>query len=85
MGTLRFDKTRPECKTEFLAEIFALLTGQDARLKPTWNAKDASPHLDFVFHEICLIMHELIARMTSNEQMARGLKRLVPGVAEETK
>ncbi|OTA92548.1 hypothetical protein M434DRAFT_31685 [Hypoxylon sp. CO27-5] len=63
-----------------------LLAGQNARLKPTWvrnlpeifticgfvdveqNAKDAPPHLDF----------------TSNEQMARGLKRLVPSVADET-
>lgn len=103
MDTLRFDKTKPTCKTECLSGLFKLLAVQDPRLRPTWagnlheifadngfvdvekDAKDAPPHLAFVFHDAGLIMHELIARKTNNEHMAQELKRLIPGAVEETR
>ncbi|ETS77329.1 hypothetical protein PFICI_11203 [Pestalotiopsis fici W106-1] len=43
------------------------------------------PHWAYLMHECGLIMHELIARKTRNEQMAAELKRLVPLAVEETK
>lgn len=36
METVRFDKTKPTCKTEYVSELFGLLAIQDPRLKPTW-------------------------------------------------
>ncbi|OTB18370.1 hypothetical protein K445DRAFT_315184 [Daldinia sp. EC12] len=36
METLRFDKTKPENKTDNLVDLFKLLAVQDDRLKPTW-------------------------------------------------
>ncbi|KAI2628672.1 S-adenosyl-L-methionine-dependent methyltransferase [Hypoxylon sp. NC1633] len=36
METLRFDKIKPECKTDHLTDLFKLLAVQDDRLKPTW-------------------------------------------------
>ncbi|KAL1869396.1 hypothetical protein Daus18300_005608 [Diaporthe australafricana] len=43
------------------------------------------PHWAYLMHECGLIMHELIARKTQNEQMAAELKRLVPLAVEETR
>ncbi|KAH8900829.1 UMTA methyltransferase family protein [Thozetella sp. PMI_491] len=101
--TLRFDTTKPECKTENLIDLFKLLAVQDPRLKPSWfrnltqtfeeagfvdvkkDTQDAPPHLAFMFHEAGLMIHELIARKTKNETMARELKRLLPRAVEETK
>ncbi|KAI8944152.1 UMTA methyltransferase family protein [Xylaria longipes] len=49
------------------------------------DSQDAPPHLAFIFHEAGLMIHELIARKTKNENMARELKRLLPAAVEETK
>ncbi|KAH9884988.1 S-adenosyl-L-methionine-dependent methyltransferase [Xylariomycetidae sp. FL2044] len=46
---------------------------------------DAPPHLSFMLHECGLIMHELIARKTKNEEMARQLEHLLPQAVEETR
>lgn len=43
------------------------------------------PHWAYLMHECGLIMHELIARKTQNEQLAAELKRLVPLAVEETR
>ncbi|KAK6069523.1 hypothetical protein SCUP234_10605 [Seiridium cupressi] len=39
LETLRFDKTRPECKTDCLDELFKLPAIQDHCLKPTWAGR----------------------------------------------
>ncbi|KAK6077008.1 hypothetical protein SCUP515_05191 [Seiridium cupressi] len=39
LETLRFDKTRPECKTDCLDELFKLPAIQDHCLKPTWASR----------------------------------------------
>jgi hypothetical protein len=101
--SMRFEKSRPECKTEHLTELFRLLAVEDPRLPPTWvtslpelfaeaelvdverGARDPPPHLVFLFHEASLMIHELIARKTTNEQLARELRRLLPGAVEETR
>ncbi|KAI4859937.1 UMTA methyltransferase family protein [Hypoxylon rubiginosum] len=46
---------------------------------------DSPPHLGFLEHECGLIMHELIARQTQNEKMAKEVQRLLPFVMEETR
>ncbi|KAJ4420818.1 hypothetical protein N0V82_004113 [Gnomoniopsis sp. IMI 355080] len=37
--SIRFDKTKPEAKTENMSEMFKLLAVQDPRLRPTWVTK----------------------------------------------
>lgn len=37
--SLRFDKTKPEAKTENMVEMFKLLAAQDPRLKSSWVTK----------------------------------------------
>ncbi|KAI1496605.1 UMTA methyltransferase family protein [Biscogniauxia marginata] len=49
------------------------------------DAHDSPPHLAFLMHECGLIMHELIARKTQNEQVAEELKQLLPRVIHETR
>ncbi|KAI0444321.1 S-adenosyl-L-methionine-dependent methyltransferase [Xylaria telfairii] len=44
LESLRFDRTKPESKTDNLRELFSLLSVQDPRLKPTWIN-----HLDEIF------------------------------------
>lgn len=39
MDTLRFEKSKPESKTDNLIALFKLLAVQDPRLKPTWTNK----------------------------------------------
>lgn len=103
METMRFDKTKPENKTDNLVGLLQLFGVQDDRLKPTWvrylpeifskarfvdikqDTKDAPSHLASMFHEAGLIIHDLFARKTKNEHMARELRRLLPAAAEETK
>lgn len=45
---------------------------------------DAPPHLSFVLHECGLMVHELIARKTNTEIMAKELETLLPQGVEET-
>ncbi|KAI1366315.1 UMTA methyltransferase family protein [Xylaria arbuscula] len=49
------------------------------------DSRDALPHLAFIFHEAGLMIHELIARKTQNDNLAREVKRLLPAVVKETK
>jgi hypothetical protein len=49
------------------------------------DTKDAPPHIAFQFHEVGLMIHELIARKTKNEHMSTELKRLLPAAVNETK
>ncbi|KAI1205771.1 S-adenosyl-L-methionine-dependent methyltransferase [Annulohypoxylon truncatum] len=64
-----------------LPEIFAKAGFVDVEK----DMQDALPHLAFIFHEAGLMIHDLIARKTKNEHMARELRRLIPAAAEETK
>ncbi|KAI1859402.1 hypothetical protein JX265_010405 [Neoarthrinium moseri] len=102
METLRFDKARPDTKTNNLEDLFKLLLVQDHRFKPTWakklddllsnagfvdierDTRDAPPHVAFQFHEVGLMIHELIARKTTNSLLSGELKRLLPAAIKET-
>ncbi|CAJ2505409.1 Uu.00g128030.m01.CDS01 [Anthostomella pinea] len=46
---------------------------------------DAPSHLAFMLHECSLMIHELIARKTQNERMAKELAHLLPRSVDETK
>jgi hypothetical protein len=49
------------------------------------DVRDAAPHLAIAMHECNLVIHELIARKSQNEQVAQGIKELLPEVASETR
>ncbi|KAK8051504.1 hypothetical protein PG993_002889 [Apiospora rasikravindrae] len=49
------------------------------------DTKDAPPHIAFQFHDVGLMIHELIARKIQNERMASELRRLLPAAVAETK
>ncbi|KAJ2985775.1 hypothetical protein NUW58_g5352 [Xylaria curta] len=49
------------------------------------DRRDTPPHLAYMMHENGLIMHELIARKTQNEEMAKQLKELLSLAVDETK
>ncbi|OTB05903.1 hypothetical protein M426DRAFT_10046 [Hypoxylon sp. CI-4A] len=49
------------------------------------DIRNAKPWLEFMFHECGLMMHELSARKTNNEKMARDVSRLLPLAVEETR
>jgi hypothetical protein len=49
------------------------------------DLREAKPHLALALHECGLMIPELIARKTQNEQVAQGIKELLPKVAEETR
>ncbi|KAI0451592.1 UMTA methyltransferase family protein [Xylaria acuta] len=49
------------------------------------DRQDTPPHLAFMMHESGLIMHELIARKTQNEEMAKQLRQLLPLAIDETR
>ncbi|KAI1127675.1 UMTA methyltransferase family protein [Nemania abortiva] len=49
------------------------------------DRQDTPPHLAFMMHESGLIMHELIARKTQNEEMAKQLRELLPLAVDETR
>lgn len=49
------------------------------------DVHETPPHLAFLMHECGLIMHELIARKTRNENMAGEVRRLLPLAVEETR
>ncbi|KAK7956680.1 uncharacterized protein PG986_005902 [Apiospora aurea] len=49
------------------------------------DTKDAPQQVAFQFHDVGLIIHELIARKLQDEQMASELRRLLPAAVAETK
>ena len=49
------------------------------------DVRDAPPHLALAMHECNLLIHELIARKTQNEDMTRVLTGLMPEIAAETR
>lgn len=51
-ASVRTDKTRPEVKTDSLAEMFKLLTVQDPRFKPTWVARLPGIYAEVGFVEV---------------------------------
>jgi hypothetical protein len=81
--TIRVDKTKPECKTENLSQLFKLLAVQDPRLKPTWVRNLDQLFLDSGFVDVekdiqdapphlAFIFHE--AGLMIHEQIARKTK-----------
>ncbi|KAI1199431.1 UMTA methyltransferase family protein [Nemania serpens] len=88
-----FKKTKPENSTEKITILMRLLESQSMRLKPDWvpdlpaifSESDTPPHLAYTMHKNGLIMHELIARKTQNEEMANQLKQLLLLAISETK
>ena len=49
------------------------------------DIRDASPHLALAMHECNLLIHELIARKTQNEDVVQGLTSLMPEIEKETR
>ncbi|KAI2628869.1 S-adenosyl-L-methionine-dependent methyltransferase [Hypoxylon sp. NC1633] len=49
------------------------------------DVRDAPPALAMAMHECALQIHEQVARMTKNEEVAQGLKDLMPQVLDETR
>lgn len=65
--------------------LHELVAGAGGLVDVERDVGDAPPHLAFMFHETGLMIHELIARKTRNEQMAAELRRLLPAAVEETR
>ncbi|KAG8166174.1 hypothetical protein KVR01_004726 [Diaporthe batatas] len=58
----------------------------DAGLKNTISdVRDAPPYMAFLMHECGLMIHELVARQTGNQEVAKALQSLMAEVVEETK
>ncbi|KAJ8109250.1 hypothetical protein ONZ43_g6184 [Nemania bipapillata] len=74
----------PRLKPYWIAKLLELLA-DGGFVEIEKDSQDAPPHLAFILHEAGLMIHELIARKTKNEHMARELKRLLPAVVEETR
>lgn len=49
------------------------------------DIKDAPRHLAWSSHQCNLVIHELLPRMTKNEEVARKLEEIMPSVCLETK
>ncbi|KAI1325194.1 hypothetical protein F5Y16DRAFT_401657 [Xylariaceae sp. FL0255] len=68
-----------------LTEIF----GDNGFVDVEKDVQDTPHHIAFLFHEAGLMIHELIARRTNNEavarELARELARLLPAAVEETR
>lgn len=47
------------------------------------DIREMLPALGFAMHECALQIHDLIAEMTTNEEVAPGLKELMPQVLKE--
>ncbi|KAI0891817.1 S-adenosyl-L-methionine-dependent methyltransferase [Annulohypoxylon nitens] len=78
--TVQDDRLKPTW-VRHLSEIFSKAGFVDIEQ----DTKDAPPHLAFMFHEAGLMIHDLFARKTKNEHMARELGRLLPVAVEENK
>ncbi|KAI1169762.1 UMTA methyltransferase family protein [Nemania sp. FL0916] len=74
----------PRLKPTWVAKLPELFA-QGGFVEVEKDSQDARPHIAFLFFEASLIMHELIARKTKNENLARELKRLLPLAVEETR
>ncbi|KAI1168090.1 UMTA methyltransferase family protein [Nemania serpens] len=74
----------PRLKPRWIAKLPELFA-QGGFVQVEKDSQDARPHLAFIFFEASLMIHELVARKTKNENMARELKRLLPLAVEETK
>lgn len=49
------------------------------------DIKEASPYMAISMHECNLLVPEMIARKTQNDDVAKGIRELMPEVAKETK
>ncbi|KAI1879814.1 hypothetical protein JX265_001435 [Neoarthrinium moseri] len=92
--TVHGELTKPGNMKTNIEQLMSLLKSQDPDLPKIFSDRGiadvdadvhtAPPHWAYLMHECGLIMHELIARKTQNEQMAAELKRLIPLAVEET-
>ncbi|KAK7740629.1 hypothetical protein SLS62_011070 [Diatrype stigma] len=74
----------PRFKPTWLRKLPQLLTESGFTDVET-DTRDDSPHFEFMFHECGLLIYELIARKTKNEEMAKKVEELLPRAAEETR
>lgn len=52
---------------------------------PVSDVRDAPPYMAYLMHECGLMIHELLARQTGNQEVAKAIQSLMAEVVEETK
>lgn len=74
----------PRLKPTWLRKLPQILT-DSGFVDVETDTRDGPPHHAFMFHECGLLIYELIARKTKNEEMARKVEELLPRAAEESR
>lgn len=52
---------------------------------PVVDVRDAPPYMAYLMHECGLMIHELVARQTGNQEVAKAIQSLMAEVVGQTK
>ncbi|GAT31201.1 hypothetical protein RIB2604_04100120 [Aspergillus luchuensis] len=86
--SLRIDEISGECSTAAPEEITPHWVSELARLVDEGNGlvdvkkgtREGSGLVDYMLHEFVLMVHDMVARKTRNEEVRRRLKDILPEV-----
>ncbi|PYH64353.1 uncharacterized protein BO88DRAFT_429703 [Aspergillus vadensis CBS 113365] len=88
-GYLQSEEINGECRTAALEEIVRITRSVDLRLVSHWgvglvdaktDSREEPGYMDYTFHECVLMVHDMIARKTRNEEVGQRLKKILPEV-----